>query len=136
MTNAEDDDDTPVSAERSVATSVVGFLRARPALTALGVVLVAVLGAAFVSVNQSDPEPPAPQPDIALDAWAPYWALDDALPEFEQRVRSMRAVSPFWFNAIGVDDIAIDPNALDEGLDEFILAATSADIDDLRRAAA
>ena len=54
----------------------------------------------FVATNE---ETPPPKPDIPLDAWVPYWALDASLAEFDQRVPSMREVSPFWFNAVGVE---------------------------------
>lgn len=73
-------------------------------------------------------EAPPPRPDIPLDVWAPYWALDDSLPEFRDRVGSMREVSPFWFTATGVDRIVIDPNAVDDGTDEFIEVARRADV--------
>ncbi len=32
-------------------------------------------------------------------------------PDARERVPSMREVSPFWFNAVGVDQIVVDPNA-------------------------
>ena len=32
----------------------------------------------------------------------------------------MREVSPFWFTAVGVDEIAIDPNASAEATDAFM----------------
>lgn len=76
-------------------------------------------------LTRTDTVPP-PKPDIPLDAWAPYWTLDDALPEFEQRAGSLRDVSPFWFNATGVNEISVDPNALDEDLEEFIDIAKGA----------
>lgn len=95
------------------------------------IVLAAFAAALFVAVatifvvQRGDDVPPPLKPDIALDAWAPYWALDDSLPEFANRVGAIRDVSPFWFNATGVDDITIDANALDEGIDEFIAQARS-----------
>lgn len=71
---------------------------------------VVVLGIA-VTVAVSRNEETAPRPDIPLDVWAPYWALEDSVPELPARIGSMREVSPFWFNAVGVDEIAVDPNA-------------------------
>lgn len=112
------DDDTPVTGPSAA--------QHRGVLIGLVVVLVAVVGAGFVLTR--DAAPPPPKPDIPLDAWAPYWALDDSLPEFEQRVGSLRDVSPFWFNATGVEEISIDPNALDEGLDEFFDTANRAGV--------
>ncbi len=111
-------DDTPVTGPSAA--------QHRGVLIGLVVVLVAVVGAGFVLTR--DDAPPPPKPDIPLDAWAPYWALDDSLPEFEQRVGSLRDVSPFWFNATGVEEISIDPNALDEDLDEFFDTANRAGV--------
>jgi spore germination protein YaaH len=113
-------DDTPTAAEMP-ATSP----RRPSALMALAVVLVVVLGVATYAVTRPE-SVPAPKPDIPIDAWAPYWALDDSLPEFEQRVGSLRDISPFWFNATGVSTIEIDPNALDEGIEQFISIADKA----------
>jgi spore germination protein YaaH len=87
-------------------------------IVALAATLFAV-GAAAVYVATNE-EPLPPKPDIPLDAWVPYWALDASLPDARQRVPSMREVSPFWFNAVGVDQIVVDPNASAELTDEFM----------------
>ncbi len=119
-----DHDDTPVAGiethdePATVRRAVLGAL--------VGTLLVVGAGGGFLATRSDGP--PTPKPDIALDAWAPYWALDDALPEFAGRAGSLRDVSPFWFNATGVDTVSIDPNALDEGVDEFIEIATDAGI--------
>jgi len=120
MTNT---DDTPVA---DAAVAEPKAKQRRWVLSGLIGVLVAV-GAGGFWLTRED-SPPPPKPDIPLDAWAPYWALDDALPEFEQRVGSLRDVSPFWFNATGVDSIEIDANALDEGLGEFFEIAADAGV--------
>ena len=120
MTNT---DDTPVA---DAAVAEPKAKQRRWVLSGLIGVLVAV-GAGGFWLTRED-SPPPPKPDIPLDAWAPYWALDDALPEFEQRAGSLRDVSPFWFNATGVDSIEIDANALDEGLDEFFEIAADAGV--------
>jgi len=95
----------------------------------LGALVLAVVGVAgtalFVATNE---EPLAPKPDIPLDAWVPYWTLDDALPDFDRRGGSMREVSPFWFTAVGVDEIAVDTNASVEATDAFMEAARGADV--------
>jgi spore germination protein YaaH len=59
----------------------------------------------------------------------PYWALDASLPDARQRVPSMREVSPFWFNAVGVDQIVVDPNASAEATSEFMETVRGIDVD-------
>ena len=95
-------------------------------LAALGAVLVGVLGA-VVWVATNDETPP-PKPDIPLDAWVPFWTLDDALPAIERRGPSMREISPFWFNA-NATEIVVDPNASFEATSEFIAAVRSTGAD-------
>jgi len=91
-------------------------------LTLLGVAGVAV----YVAANE---EPLPPKPDIPLDAWVPYWGLDASLPDARARVPSMREVSPFWFNTVGVDEIIVDPNASAELTSEFIDTVRGLDVD-------
>jgi len=116
------------------ATPVDGERPARPATRRWVLIggLVAVLGlaaaGAAVLVQRVDPPPP-PKPDIPLDAWVPYWALDASLPDLDQRVPSMREVSPFWFNAVGADSVIVDPNAPADLTAEFIERAKSVDVD-------
>ncbi len=115
-------DDTPVDEPRPARP----IEQRHVVLAALVGILAIVVAGAVVLARRSD-GPPPPKPDIPLDAWAPYWGLDDALPEFDERVTAIRDVSPFWFNATGVDEITIDRNALDEGLDEFLEIARRSD---------
>ena len=96
-------------------------------LGGLGVAIILIVGAGlYVSSRE---QPLAPKPDIALDAWVPYWALDVSSPDFEQRGPSMREVSPFWFNAAGVDQIIVDPNASAELTARFMEQAKGADVE-------
>lgn len=93
--------------------------RRRPiVLAAIALVLLAGVGAGLVVTRHDDPPPP--RPDIPLDAWAPYWALDASLPELEQRLPALRDVSPFWFNAIGETEIVVDENTPIESAGEFV----------------
>ena len=101
----------PAPAEMPSRSAVLG---AAGALAAL------VVAALVVVVVTRDDEPPALQPVIPVDGWAPYWALDDSADEISQRAGSMREVSPFWFSATGVTDIETDPNASGDLTEEFL----------------
>lgn len=81
-------------------------------MTALVLLLIVVL-------YRSD-EPPAIRPVIAVDGWAPYWALDDSASEISRRAGSMREVSPFWFEVTGVDRIEVNPNAPEKLTKKFL----------------
>jgi len=114
-----DVDDTPVGDERSTH-------RGRRPL-ALGVVvlaLVALVGGGIWWSGRPDPPPP-PKPDIPLDAWAPYWTLDDSIEDAAQRIPSMREISPFWYEAQGVDSIGVSEFADAELVEEFMSIAES-----------
>ena len=96
-------------------------------LAGLTAVLALVAGVSvYFATNESTPPP---KPDIPLDAWVPYWALDASLPDAALRVPSMREVSPFWFNATGVDQIVVDPNASAELSSQFIDRVKGIDVD-------
>ena len=96
----------------------------------LGGLVLALLGVAAAAVFVATNEDPLPtKPDIPLDAWVPYWALDASLPDARQRVPSMREVSPFWFNAAGVEQIVVDPNASVELTSEFMDTVRGLDVD-------
>ncbi len=120
-------DSTPPAASRPSHGEHPFAARRRWVLLAAIVVVLAVAGGTAALLLGDDESLPPPQPDIPLDAWAPYWALDAALPELEQRAGSMRELSPFWFNATGVDRIETDPNASSELTAEFLDIARSTD---------
>jgi spore germination protein YaaH len=122
-----DVDATPANDERAGGGGVGADRRRRLfTLGALAVLVIAIAAvAAYVGMNE---KPLPPKPDIALDAWAPYWALDGSLPDVDQRGPSMREISPFWFNAAGVDQIIVDPNASVDATDQFIAEARSAGV--------
>jgi len=91
--------------------------------------VVAVFAAAGAAVwLLTDEAPPAPKPDIPLDAWVPYWGLDTAMADTAQRVPSMREVSPFWFNSVGVEEIIVDPNASGEMTSRFMETVDGLDV--------
>lgn len=72
-------------------------------------------------------EPVPPKPVIPLDAWAPYWTLDDSIIDAPARVPSMREISPFWYAATGVDAITVDVNANSDATAAFMEIITQTD---------
>ena len=76
-------------------------------------VLTLVIGVVwFATRGDGKPQPVALPPGaIPVDAWVPYWTLDDVLPETDTRLDDLREASPFWYGARGVDQIVIDENA-------------------------
>lgn len=115
-------DATPVTGEAQLTTR-----RRRLVLGGLVAAIVLIAGIAIYVASNEEPLPP--RPDIPLDAWVPYWALDASLPEFDSRGPSMREVSPFWFNAAGVDQIIVDPNASAELTAQFMEKAKRSGVD-------
>jgi spore germination protein YaaH len=83
-------------------------------------VLVAALAAAVLT--RGDDEPPVPA-TLPVDAWAPYWVLQDSTPELALRAPSLRELSPFWYTAVSADSVIPDPNAPGDELDAFMAAA-------------
>lgn len=77
----------------------------------LAAALLIVLATIAIVVATRKSEPPALQPVIPVDGWAPYWALDDSAKEISRRAGSMREVSPFWFAVTGVTRIEAETNA-------------------------
>jgi hypothetical protein len=118
----------PPLAPEEVAAARDRLQRRRTVLALFAAALVGVLVVGFALAAQDD-EPPPPTPDIPLDAWAPYWALNDSLPELDQRIGSMRDVSPFWFEAVGVDGIRVSENTPADAAEEFFEIARDADAD-------
>lgn len=93
-------------------------LSRRTVLLVAGVLAVVVAVVVIVVANKD--EPPALQPVIPVDGWAPYWALDDSTHEISRRAGSMREVSPFWFAVTGVAQIDVDPNAANASTKKFL----------------
>ena len=109
-----------MSGNLAAPRSPAGMPSRSAVLGAAGALAAFVVAALVVVVVTRDDEPPALQPVIPVDGWAPYWALDDSADEISQRAGSMREVSPFWFLATGVTDIETDPNASSDLTEEFL----------------
>jgi HAD superfamily hydrolase (TIGR01509 family) len=100
---------------------------ARPHLGSYGVVaivgvvaLVVGLVAALRSNDQPTLVASLPPGAIAIDVWAPYWTLDDTLPEADRRLPEIRELSPFWFGARGVANIVRDENSSEQLTDALM----------------
>jgi spore germination protein YaaH len=93
-------------------------------LGALGAALVAVVVGVTIA---ADREPPPP-PDLPVDAWAPYWALEASVADLPAIAGSLRELSPFWFRATGVDTIEVDPNTPVTLADELVRLAREAGV--------
>lgn len=113
MTLATDPDDDLGSSYRVRRTTV------------LGIALALLAGAIWYFAIREDDDTSGvlPTADLALHGWAPYWALEHSIPELELRADNFDEVSPFWFQATGVDTIVPDPNAPEERTERFVATA-------------
>jgi spore germination protein YaaH len=57
---------------------------------------------------------------LPIDAWAPYWTLDDTISEFALRASTIREISPFWFDATGAATIVANENVNTEEAAAFV----------------
>ena len=58
----------------------------------------------------------------------PYWALEHSTPELALRAVNFDEVSPFWYQATGVDTIEADPSAPARDTRRFLAAAREHDL--------
>src|SRR5262245_30120150 len=81
------------------------------------------LAAALVLVLRPGGGDDTTEATTGLDAWAPYWALEDSVTEVERRSGDLRDLSPFWYAAEGVDSIVVDGNAPAAEVEAFLASA-------------
>ncbi len=65
---------------------------------------------------------------LVLHTWVPYWVLDEAASELEARADSIHQLSPFWFQATGVDDSGRNPSAPVDRAQAFLDSARDREI--------
>ena len=123
----ETTDEIPVTSGITGAAERLGRTKQYAILGGLAALAAAVFGIGL-ALGGDDDGAAAPRPLIPLDAWAPYWTLDDSLGDAELRLPSMREISPFWYNATGVDQITIDPNANVDSTERFLSIARESDV--------
>jgi HAD superfamily hydrolase (TIGR01509 family) len=90
-----------------------GGIAAAVALVAIGA---AVLGG-------DDGAPPRHPGALNVQAWTPYWAIDDALADLPARADALHELSPFWWRATGVETIEVEPQAPEDDADELLETA-------------
>ena len=114
------------SAEQSRDDIAIDERRHRTNPVALGVIgVLAILTAAVVVSND---EGPSLRPALAVDGWAPYWALENSAPEISRRSGSMREISPFWFKVTGVARIETYATAPIDLVEKFLANTRNARI--------
>jgi HAD superfamily hydrolase (TIGR01509 family) len=98
------------------------------ALVVAAIALVAVIVA--LALRRDDdaatPQPAQPPIPVAVHAWTPYWALEEALPDLAARAPTMAQLSPFWWVATGPESIEVQPNTPSAEAEQFL--ATSRDL--------
>lgn len=99
--------------------------RARLALLVL-LAVTAVVTAFALGRGGDEGLPDLPPGAIRVDAWVPYWTLDETMPEVGRRLDQLREISPFWYDAAGVDEIVVNRNASAERVEAFMSAAADA----------
>ena len=102
--------------------------RRRTGLISAALAVLAVVIVVFVVLRGGDRAAPGPPLAFDVHAWAPYWAIDDALPMLETRADALAEVSPLWFTATGVGTIATDPQAPADTSEQFIETARQSGI--------
>ena len=80
-------------------------------IIALSVVAMVSAGAA---IAVRDRDEPAPLADIPINAWAPYWVVDDATTSIAAHGVLLHEVSPFWYEARGATEIGLSANVTTE----------------------
>ena len=104
--------DAPDAPDEAAAPTEATFQRRRRiVLLVSAAVLIGAVVAVVVSLRSEEPPRPTALP---VEAWVPYWALEDSLPDLATRAGSFRELSPFWFSATGAGTIVLDEHAPDE----------------------
>ncbi len=112
--------------------------RRRRGLLVLGAIGALTLGAAVIANLDDDGDEggigptgstPARRPEpLNLHAWVPYWTLDEALVDLDARADALHEVSPFWYEATGVEEIVVSPNTPAAEAEQFVETASANDI--------
>ncbi len=102
--------------------------RKRPVTLVVLAVIAAILAAATMMFGGADDPVPAATP-LSIDAWVPYWALDESIHNAASRLDSIREISPFWFGATSAAEIVVDEFVDEAQVAAFVSLARSEDVD-------
>lgn len=94
----------------------------RRGLLAAAAIVLLIAGLVVWQWRTGDREPAKP---LALNVhtWAPYWTLDDSLGELGERAGQFHELSPFWYSAVGVDQIVVNEHANADEVEQFMSSA-------------
>jgi spore germination protein YaaH len=96
------------------------YRQRRLVVGAAAVAMVLAVIAIFVSRGGDKTPTPDRSRVLPIDAWAPYWTLDDTIGEFATRASTIREISPFWFDATGAATIVANENVNAEEAERFL----------------
>ncbi len=91
-------------------------------LAAAGLAVVAIVAALALrrDSDEASPRPAGPPLPLAVHAWTPYWALEDALPDLEARAATFAELSPLWWVTTDVESIEVQPNTPAAEAEQFL----------------
>lgn len=107
------------------ATGSIRFARRRLALLVAGAA--ALVATVLAVVTWSDgTETVPPLEAIAVDAWAPYWAMDRSIDDLERHGQVLRDVSPFAYEAVGATELRLPSTVEPHFIASFVDRARAA----------
>jgi HAD superfamily hydrolase (TIGR01509 family) len=109
--------DVDLAVLRSLGGPVPPRSRLRTAALAGFAAITVALTSMALTGGDDAPLPPAAVP---IDVWAPYWALDESVPDLGRRLTTVREVSPFFYEATGVESIDRSEYVPDALADRFL----------------
>ncbi|MFV0306115.1 MAG: HAD-IA family hydrolase [Desertimonas sp.] len=95
-----------------------------------GVAIVAavLIGALAWWLTRSDEAAEHHPGPLVVHTWVPYWTIEEASAELDARADLLHQISPFWYQATGVEAIQLDANAPVEATEQFVEDARDAGI--------
>ena len=110
--------ETPPAPPPSRQAAVVRRRRLVVGGAALAALAAVAIGLA--TLGDDDALPPRTPGALNVHAWTPPWVIDEALDQLPERADALHQLSPFWWQATGVDTIAVAPNTPADEAEELI----------------